>query len=72
METVKIKVESRRMTGFTGQESCQARVYGQTQCEPGKTTRHYGEFVEFGFSGWRGPYCSVKCYRAAYPVEPAE
>jgi hypothetical protein len=33
----------------------------------------YGEDIDIdgihGFTGWRGPYCGVKCYRADYPDE---
>lgn len=50
---------SRGLPSFTGQEGCR---------ECGKApTRFYGEEVWLdtflGFTGWRGPYCSLPCYR---------
>ena len=55
---MKIQVR-RRLPGYSGWEGC-------LNC--GATpTRFYGEDVPTehftGFTGWRGPYCSVPCYR---------
>jgi hypothetical protein len=66
------KVLSRKLAGWSGQEGCQ-RLLNDPPSEDcrGKTTRHYGEDVNYGdvtgFTGWRGPFCSAACYRLAYP-----
>ncbi len=45
------------------------RGQGCQHCGVVTAGRNYGEKVEFGFTGWRGPFCSASCYRAAYPAE---
>jgi hypothetical protein len=72
------KIESRRMPGYTGLESCQRLATadpGDASVDAciGRNTRHYGEDTHngevTGFTGWRGPYCSVRCYKLVHPEE---
>ena len=65
-----------RLAGYTGNEWCT-----REGCDSlgSRRTRHYGEQIDIeaglpgagkpGFTGWRGPYCSAKCYRLAHPRE---
>ena len=59
----------RKMAGYSGGEGC-------VRCHMVNSgTRHYGQEITItdpagdihGFSGYRGPYCSAKCYRLDYP-----
>ena len=62
-----MRLSARKMPGYTGGEGCQNCGFVNNG------TRHYGQQIKgsegeaFGFSGYRGPYCSAKCYRVHYP-----
>ena len=56
----------RKLPGYTGKEGC-------VGCGSPNGSRHYGQELTLegihAFTGWRGPYCSARCYRANYPDE---
>ena len=56
-----------KLPGNTGKEGCLACGFAWGR------TKHYGHEIVlddvYGFSGWRGPFCSAKCYRTMYPDE---
>ena len=64
------KVQQRHLLGWKG--------VGCQHCGMnGHKTRHYGEEVVLDdgsvmWTGWRGPYCSIACYRVEHPVEVPE